>query len=131
MIAEYPPKKGITPGMTIHVLGTMATKRGIEHCIRGHEATLVFEDQGWKIVKNKPGKNENPIIETQKKTGGEDINLHHKNHHAAIRHGVPLNCPPELGLYGLIPVAMANQSWFQRKMLRWDADKGAVIPADS
>jgi len=130
MIAEYPAQKPITPGMTVHILGSMTTQHGIDHCIRGQKGTLLFNEEGWEIIKNNPGKGENPVIETHKKTGGENINLHHKNHHAAIRHGTPLNCPPELGLYGLIPVAMANHSWAEGKMLRWDADKGAVVPAE-
>lgn len=116
MMAEYPEIEGITPGMTVHLLGTMANKNGLRHCIRGHAATLVFTDTGWDIIDEKSTK----VVRSHKKTGGEDVTPHHKNHHAAIRNGAPLNCPPELGLYGVVAVRMANLSWFQRKMIEWE-----------
>jgi predicted dehydrogenase len=123
MTVEYPAVEGITPGMAVHVLGTMGNGHGIEHCIRGKHATLIFTGDGWQIVEEGSGK----VIETHKKTGAEDVRPHHKNHHAAIRNGTPLNCPPELGLYAVVAVGMANQSWFERRMLSWDAEKGAVV----
>ncbi len=122
MIVEYPAHKGITPGMTVHVLGTMANDHGNEHCIRGHKATLIFTNEGWTIIEEHTGK----VLETFKKTGAEDVGLHHKNHHAAIRTNAPLNCPPELGLYAVVPVVMGNESWFRRKMMVWDAEKQAM-----
>jgi predicted dehydrogenase len=126
MLVEYPAMEGITPGMTVHVLGTMANRRTIEHCIRGWDATLIFNGNGWQIAtEGKGGK----VIETYTKKGGEDVGLHHKNHHAAIRDNAPLNCPVELGLYGVIPVALANQSWFEHKMMTWDAQRKAVVQA--
>jgi predicted dehydrogenase len=124
MMLEYPAVEGITPGMTVHVLGTMANQYANPHCIRGHAATLVFTGSGWDIIEEKTGK----VLESHKKTGGEDIVPHHKNHHAAIRTGAELNCPPELGMYGVAAVRMANLSWFKRKMVRWDARRGRVTP---
>ncbi|MBN1490865.1 MAG: Gfo/Idh/MocA family oxidoreductase [Phycisphaerae bacterium] len=123
MVAEYPAVEGITPGMTVHVLGTMANDHAIEHCIRGHKATLVFKGPGWEIVEEGTGK----VLETYEHTGGEDVGKHHQNHHAAIRKDEPLKCPPELGLHAVIPVVMANESWFQRKMMTWDAKKGQAV----
>jgi predicted dehydrogenase len=124
MLAEYGPVEGITPGMTLQVLGAMANDRPNPHAIRGLKGTLIFTKDGWEL-RNEKGE----VFETHKKTGGEDILLHHKNHHAAIRDGAPLNCPVELGLYGLVAVNMANESWFQRKMLAWDAQAERVVPA--
>lgn len=115
MIAEFPAVEGITPGMTLHVLGTMGNNRPIEHCIRGHAATLLFTKEGWDIVDQESGK----VMETHKKTGAENISLHHRNHHAAIRTGAALACPPELGLYGVVSANLANESWFQGKVMTW------------
>ncbi len=123
MMAEYPAKEGVTPGMTMHLLGTMANKYGNKHCIRGHEATLVFNSQGWEIISQDSGK----TIETHRKTGAEDVTPHHKNHHAAIRNGAALNCPPELGLYAVVAVRMANLSWFKRKMIAWNRESQRAI----
>ena len=108
--------------ITINVLGTMANKKENPHCIRGHEATLFFRGEGWEIVDEKTGK----VTATHKKTGGEDVTPHHKNHHAAIRSGVELYCPPELGLYGVVAVCMGNASWFERKMIAWKDGKMRV-----
>ena len=124
MIVEYPAVEGITNGMTVHVLGTMANQRGAEHVIRGEKASLIFTKTGWQIISElEPGK----VLRTHKKTGDEKIGLHHKNHFDAIRGNAELNCPPELGYYGVLAVDMANESWFQRKMLAWDAERGEVV----
>ncbi len=119
MLAEYPAVEGITPGMTVHVLGTMGNRRGNDHLIRGREATLVFTREGWEIVSQDSGE----VIETHQKTGGEDINLHHQNLHAAIRDQAPLHCPAELGLYGVVAITGAVDSWFEKKMLKWKGER--------
>jgi len=123
MLLEYPAVPGVSEGMTVHLLGTLANDRGIDHCIRGKTGTLVFTRDGWEIVDQDSGE----IIERHRKTGGEDMRLHHMNHHAAIRDGVPLNCPPELGLYGVVASRMGNLSWLQRKLVAWDFDRQHVI----
>ena len=116
MLAQYGPVKGITNGMTVHLLGTMANKRPIEHLIRGTEGTLYFTRGGWEI---KPeGKEE--AAWTHKKTGSESLVPHHENHHAAIRSGAELNCPAELGHYAIAAVEMANLSWEKGKMGTWN-----------
>ena len=65
MLAEYPAQEGITPGMTVHVLGTMGNNRGIDHLIRGQEATLLFTPQGWDIVDQESGE----VVMSHQKTG--------------------------------------------------------------
>ncbi len=123
MLLEYPAVDGITKGMTVHLLGTMANQRQNPHCIRGKNGTLIFTPTGWDIVLEDGGQ----VIEQHKKTGGEDLRPHHMNHHAAIRTGAPLNCPPELGLYGVVASRMGNLAWFQRKLVAWDFEKQAVV----
>ena len=119
MLAEYPATEGLTPGMTVHVLGTMGNDRGIDHLIRGRDATLLFTPTGWDIVDQTSGE----VTASHQKTGGEDIALHHQNLHAAIRDGAALHCPPELGLYGVVAITGANESWFQQKMLTWNSEE--------
>lgn len=119
MLAEYPAVEGITPGMTVHILGTMGNDRGIDHLIRGHAGTLEFTSSGWTITSQTSGE----VIETHEKTGAEDIGLHHENLQAAIRTGEELRCPPELGLYGVAAVEGINRSWFQDSAAVWDAVK--------
>ncbi len=111
--------------MIVNVLGTMANDRGNKHCTRGHKATLEFTSTGWQTVEQGSGK----VIEKHQKTGGEDVTPHHKNHHAAMRNDAELYCPAELGLYAVVAIRMANQSWFKRKMLAWNPKRGTVTSA--
>jgi len=120
MICEYPR------GMTVYVLGTMSNRVGIDHLIRGYDATLYFTPTGWEI-KDKDGK----VLETHKKTGGEDILPHHTNLHNHLRHGEPLNCPVELGMAGVVAVCMACESWRTGQMMGWDKQQQRMVPAST
>ncbi|MGE3316508.1 MAG: Gfo/Idh/MocA family protein [Planctomycetaceae bacterium] len=120
MICEYPR------GMTVYVLGTMSNRVGIDHIIRGYRATMYFTSTGWE-VKDKDGK----VLETHKKSGGEDVQLHHTNLHNHLRNGEPLNCPVELGMAGVAAVCMANESWRTGKMMAWDKENEKMVPADT
>jgi predicted dehydrogenase len=119
MICEYPR------GMTVYVLGTMSNRVGIDHLIRGYRGTLYFTPSGW-VAKDKDGK----TLASHEKTGAEDIVLHHNNLHKHLREGAPLNCPAELGLAGVVAVNMANESWRSGRMMGWDREKQAMVPAD-
>jgi predicted dehydrogenase len=120
MICEYPR------GMTVYVLGTMSNRVGVDHLIRGYRGTLYFTPTGW-VAKDKDGK----VLAEHTKTGGEDQNLHHTNLHNHIRNGEPLNCPPELGLAGVVAVNMANESWRTNQMMGWDRVNEKMVPADT
>ncbi len=116
MLLEYPAVEGITPGMTVHVLGTMGNGRGIEHVIRGHGKSLLFTNEGWEIIDEATDE----VLERHVKTGSESVVPHHQNLQAAIRGEEPLRCDAELGLNGVVAVAGAVESWFEKKMLNWD-----------
>jgi predicted dehydrogenase len=119
MICEYPR------GMTVYVLGTMSNRVGIDHVIRGYRGTLYFTPTGW-VAKDKDDK----VLAEHRKSGAEDVVLHHTNFHNHLRNGEELNCPVELGLAGVAAVCMANESWRTGRMLAWDEEKQEVIPAD-
>ncbi|MFO0914288.1 MAG: Gfo/Idh/MocA family oxidoreductase [Pirellulales bacterium] len=119
MICEYPR------GMTVYVLGTMSNRVGVDHLIRGYRGTLYFTGDGW-VAKDKDDK----VLAQHKKTGGEDIHLHHTNLQNHLRNGEPLNCPADLGLAGVTAVCMANESWRSGRMMGWDSDKMEMVPAD-
>ncbi len=118
MICEYPR------GMTVYVLGTMSNRVAIDHVIRGYRGTLQFNPEGW-VARNKDGE----VLAEHKKSGAEDINLHHTNLHAAIRDGAELNCPVELGMAGVSAVCMANESWRSGQMMAWDPKQEKMVPA--
>lgn len=125
LLLEYPAVDGVTPGMTVHALGTMANAHRIQHCIRGHNATLIFTKEGWEIIEQRSKK----VLKTHSKTGGEDMIPHHKNHHAAIREGTDLFCPPALGLYGVVAARMGYRSWKTHKMVAWDTERERITRA--
>lgn len=118
MICEYPR------GMTVYVLGTMSNRVGVDHLIRGYRGTLQFTGEGW-TARDKDGK----VLAEHKKTGGEDINLHHMNLHAAIRKDEELNCPVDLGMAGVSAVCMANESWATGQMMGWDEKNQKMVSA--
>ncbi|MES2789815.1 MAG: Gfo/Idh/MocA family oxidoreductase [Planctomycetota bacterium] len=120
MICEYPR------GMTVYVLGTMSNRVGIDHLIRGYRGTLSFTGTGWE-AKDKDGK----VLASHKKSGAEDISLHHTNLHNHIRNGEALNCPVELGMAGVVAVNMANESWRSSQMMGWDAKNEKMVPANT
>jgi len=120
MICEYPR------GMTVYVLGTMSNKTRIDHLIRGNKGTLLFTPAGW-VAKDPEGK----VLAEHKKTGGEDMRLHHINLLDNLRTGEPLRCPAELGLAGVAAVTMANESWRTGRMMAWDAQAQRAVPADT
>jgi predicted dehydrogenase len=115
-------------GPSVYCLGTMANKHGAQHCIRGYDATLVFEDPGFKVYSQKD-ENYDSALYTHTKTGSESQDLHHKNHHAAMRAGDPslLSCPPELGYYGVVAVDLANESYKRKRYMEWDPEHKRVV----
>ena len=85
---------------------------------------MYFTATGW-IAKDKDGK----TLAEHRKTGGEDILLHHTNFHNHLRNGEALNCPAELGLAGVAAVCMANESWRTGQVMAWDSQHQQVVPA--
>lgn len=120
MICEYPR------GMTVYVLGTMSNRTGIDHVIRGYRGTMFFDRKGW-VAKDKDGK----VLAEHKKTGGEDIKLHHTNLQNHLRNGEALNCPVKLGMAGVVAVNMANTSWRTGQMMGWDTENEKMVPANT
>ncbi len=117
MICEYPR------GMTVYILGTQSNRVGVDHLIRGYRGTLYFTDSGW-VAKDKDGK----VLAEHKKTGGEDVHLHHTNLHNHLRSGEPLKCPADFSMAGVAAVVMANESWRTGQMMGWDTSAQTMVP---
>jgi predicted dehydrogenase len=116
MMCDYPG------GPTVVVLSSQANDTRIPHVIRGHHATLEFTREGFVIRPQgifAEGKSE---VE-HKRTGGEDITLHHRNLCDAIRNDAPLKCDVMLGYYGVVAVRMAVDSYRKNRCIRWDAGR--------
>lgn len=131
MMIDYPEK------VTVMVVSSLANDTPIRHLIRGHKATLEFTREGFTITPQKQsleatisGTGEaikSAGVFTHKKTGAEDVTLHHRNLQAAIRKNEPLKCDQNLGYYGVVACMMGVESFRKRKYLRWDAQNNVVL----
>ena len=119
----------ITPrALTLILVSSVANRAQIRHMIRGHEATLDFNDEGFVIEPEKEFAEEKKRI-VHTKGGKEDITLHHRNLQAAIRTNEPLKCDVDLGFYGALPCQMAVESFRRKEYLAWDARRQKVVKA--
>jgi len=59
----------------------------------------------------------------------EDVKLHHRNLHNAIRKGEALNCDSTLGYHGVVAACMGVQSLRERAYLKWDSSGEKVEKA--
>ncbi len=129
ILCDYPG------GPSVVLISSMANDTPVEHVLRGHKATLQFTREGFTITPQSimkrqapPGEPEAKVI-AYKKTGGEDITLHHRNLQGAIRKGEALRCDHMLGYYGVVVTMMGVESFRKRKYLRWNAQKARVETA--
>ena len=122
MMVDYPE------GISVLLVSSMANSAKVRHLIRGHEATLEFNKEGFIIEPEKEfADSRKRIVHT--KTGAEDITLHHQNLHRAIRFGEPLKCDVELGFHGMLACRMAVESLRKKKYLAWDPRRQKVVKA--
>ena len=122
MMVDYPE------GISVLLVSSMANSAKVRHLIRGHEATLEFNKEGFIIEPEREfADSRERIVHT--KTGAEDITLHHQNLHRAIRFGEPLKCDVELGFNGMLACRMAVESLRKKKYLAWDPRRQKVVKA--
>ncbi len=124
MMLDYPE------GLTVIAISSMANAEPIPHVIRGHEATLEFTRDGFVIRPegrmNRAGDKE---VITHKKSGGEDILLHHRNLQDAIRNGATIKTDVMTGYYGVVAVRMATEAFRKNKYIKWDARRERTYAA--
>jgi predicted dehydrogenase len=133
ILSDYPG------GPTVVLISSMGNDTPIDHVIRGHKATLQFTNTGFTITPQEAtsadvipgagGKKEGEGNIVYKKTGAEDVTLHHRNLQAAIRSGEELHCDAQLGYYGVVVTMMGVESFRKRAYLKWDQDQQKVVRA--
>ena len=69
----------------------------------------------------------NQKFRTEVKSGGEQVNLHHRNLLNAIRKNEPLKCDVMLGYYSTVAFVMGNMSYRRRKYMKWDAAHERIV----
>ena len=125
MMCDYPG------GINVTVMSSMANDTPIPHVIRGHEGTLEFTNTGFIIREQRYKVNDaapRPDI-IHKKTGAEDILLHHRNLQNAIRSNEALKCDSTTGLYAIVAVRLAVDSYRKRKYMAWDRQREKGVEA--
>jgi len=122
VLADYPG------GLTVQLISSMGNETAVDHLLRGTKATLKFTRTGFVITPQREYAKDMKEI-THKKTGGEELDLHHRNLINAIRKNEPLRCDHMLGYYGVVATAMGNLSYRKHKYLRWDVGRERVVNA--
>jgi hypothetical protein len=115
-------------GPTVLLISSMANDTPVEHTLRGHKATLEFTPTGFVIRPQPLFKDEAREI-VHRKTGDEDIRLHHRNWYGAIRADEALKCDATLGMYGIVACQMAVLSYRRRKYMMWDKERQRTVEA--
>jgi predicted dehydrogenase len=115
-------------GLTVQLISSQANDTRVAHLIRGHKATLEFTNTGFTIQPQRQyARDAQPV--THMKTGGEVLDLHHRNLFNAIRKNEAIRCDYMLGYYGVVAAAMGNLSYRKRKYMKWDAAKQRAVTA--
>ena len=122
MMIDYPG------GPTVLLISSMVNDTPVAHTLRGHKATLEFTDTGFVIRPQEIYRNEVHEV-VHRKTGGEDIKLHHQNWYRAIRQGEALRCDVTLGMYGIVACQMGVLSYRRRKYIAWDKTAERAVEA--
>ena len=122
ILLDYPE------GLTVQLISSLANDSPVDHMIRGHKATLKFNREGFVIEPQRPFAKDAKAI-THKKTGAEELDLHHRNLCNAIRKNEPLKCDAMLGYYGVVATTMGNMSYRKRKYMKWDTAKQRAVVA--
>src|SRR5579872_725949 len=115
-------------GPTVQLISSMANGTPVEHLLRGHKATLQFTRTGFTITPQQGFGDPKQTIE-HKKTGAEELDLHHRNLMNAIRKDEPLKCDAVLGYHGVVACEMGTESYRRRKYMKWDAAKERIVAA--
>jgi predicted dehydrogenase len=115
-------------GPTVILVSSMANDTAVEHVLRGHKATLRFTRTGFVVEPQKLFANEVKGFE-HKKTGAENVELHHRNLIGAIRQGEPLKCDCDLGYYGVVACEMGVLAFRRQRFMKWDSAGQRIIRA--
>jgi predicted dehydrogenase len=115
-------------GPTVQLISSMANDTKVDHLLRGHKATLQFTPTGFTIRPQGVGAS-NAQEAVHQKTGGESVDLHHRNLMNAIRANEALKCDALLGYYGVVASEMGVRSYRQRKYMKWDAANERIVNA--
>jgi predicted dehydrogenase len=120
MVADFPS------GHTIVIAGCTVNEQGLEDIIRGHKASMYLGGNAVEIRPERPFADEVEGSKEQIGTG-EDIGAHERDFLAAVRTGKKPNCDIDLATMVQVTISMAEMSYRQNKMMRFDPEKMQLI----
>jgi hypothetical protein len=120
MIVDYPS------GHTVVLAGCTANEQGLDDEIRGHKATMYLGGNAIEIRPERPFSDEIEGLKEQIGTG-EDIGAHERDFLQAVRTGKKPNCDIDLATPVQVAICMAELSYRQNKMMRFDPEKMELI----
>ena len=114
MVAELPG------GRMIHLAGSTVNEQGLRDIIRGHKATMYFGGRKVQIRPERPFVDDIDEEDVDVVGPGESHEVHRKNWLDSIRGEAEPTCGIELGLRVQVMVSLAEMSYRQSKMVRFD-----------
>lgn len=114
-------------GAMIFLAGSTVNERGVEDIIRGQKANILLGGGRIEVQPERPFIDEIEGGPVTYEGPGEDQKEHHKNLIKCIREGGKPNCDIELGTRVMAIVCMAEKSYRENKMARFDATKMKII----
>jgi hypothetical protein len=120
MTVDYPSSQ------TIVIAGSTANEQGLEDEVRGHKATMYL---GGNSIEIRPERDFSDEIEgSREQIGtGEDIGAHERDFLQAVRNNKQPNCNIDLATRGQVALCMAEMSYRQNKMMRFDPEKMQLV----
>ncbi len=120
MTAEFPG------GFMIHLAGSTVNEQGLADVIRGHKATLYFGGRKVQIRPERPYVDEIDSEDVDIVGPGESQDVHRKNWIDSIRGEAEPACGIDLGLRVQAMVSMAEMSYRQSKMMKFDPNAMSI-----
>jgi len=121
LLIEFPS------GNTMVIAGATCNEQGLQDMVRGTKATMYFGGSNLKITPERPYAEEIDELSENVQGPGGGMNDHQKNWIDAIRTGAKLACDIELATKVQVIVCLAEKSWREGKMMKFDAEKMKVI----
>lgn len=119
-LLEYPE------GINVLLVSSMANQTQIRHVIRGKKGTIEFSREGFTLQPEGLHRDEVEPRE-HRKSGGEDMALHHHNLHNAIRLGEPLKCDVDFAFNVSMACQLTVESFRRKKSLGWDRRRQRIV----
>jgi predicted dehydrogenase len=121
LMADFPG------GYSMVIAGTTENEQGLQDVVRGNKASLYCGGDTVQLQPERPYADE-VDSEEKKRTGpGEDISAHESNFLECVRTRKAPNCNLDLALKVQVTVSLAERSYRENKVMRFDAEKMEVI----